>query len=67
MKLTGFQRFQLTRIWFDTKREEFPNKEDFISTVCKRKGIEYVPPVDLESARNVTKSAKMFPAYANKK
>lgn len=66
MKLTGFQRFQLTRLWFDTKRDEFPDKEDFISTVCKKKGIEYEPPIDLEAARNVTRSAKMFPALAKK-
>lgn len=61
MQLTGFQRFQLTRIWHSSKRDVFPDKELFIKNVCKQKGIEYTEPVDLELARNITKSAKMFP------
>jgi len=61
MKLTGFQRFQLTRIWHSSKRDEYPDKESFIKNVCKQKGIEYAEPGDLELARNVTRSAKPFP------
>jgi hypothetical protein len=60
MKLTGYQRFQLTRIWH-TKKDEHPDKEAFIKKVCKSKGIEYTDPVDLNIARNITRTARIFP------
>lgn len=42
MKLTSFQRFQLTKLWLKRGRQE--DLETFIKQVCTAKEIEYVPP-----------------------
>lgn len=56
-KLTGFQRFVLTKLWHKLGREG--DKEDFIKKACRQKGIEYTPPVEMR--RDITNSARMFP------
>lgn len=44
--LSGFQRFQLVKLWH--KRGSEGSKEDFIKRVCDQKGILYTPPVKVE-------------------
>lgn len=58
-RLTGWQRFLLVKQWRKLYMEEYPDKEEYIQAVCKAKGIEYTPPVEIR--RDVTMSAKMFP------
>lgn len=41
-KLSGFQRFQLAKLWLKRGREGL--LEDFILAVCKAKDMEYVAP-----------------------
>lgn len=41
--LTGFQRFQLTKLWHKRGREG--NREEFIKKVCEQKNILYSPPI----------------------
>lgn len=58
-KLTGFNRFVLTKLWRKLYMEEYPDKEEYIQAVCKAKGLEYTPPIEIR--RDITMSAKMFP------
>lgn len=43
VKLSGFQRFQLVKIWHKRGREG--DKEEFLKKVCAQKGLIYVPPI----------------------
>lgn len=43
MKLTGYQRFILSRIWLKGDKEL--TKEEYIKRVCELKGLEYVEPI----------------------
>jgi hypothetical protein len=45
-KLTGLQRYQLTRLW--RKGDKEIPKEDYIKKVCALKGIEYTEPVKVK-------------------
>jgi hypothetical protein len=45
VKLTGFQRFQLIKLWH--KKGRSGDKEEFVKAVCKQKGILYTPPVEV--------------------
>lgn len=49
--LTGFQRFQLVKLW--RKRGAEGDKEDFIKKICSAKGILYVPPIKVERKMDV--------------
>lgn len=49
MKLTGFQRFVLVKEWHRRGREG--DKEDFVKAVCKAKGIEYTPPIEIKRSK----------------
>jgi hypothetical protein len=50
-KLTGLQRYQLTRLW--RKGDKEISKEEYIKKVCKLKGIEYVAPAERKFTREV--------------
>lgn len=41
--LTGFQRFQLVKLWH--KQGKVGDKEEFIKGVCKAKKLIYTPPI----------------------
>lgn len=58
-KLTGFNRFVLTKLWRKTSMEEYPDKEQYIQSICKIKGLEYTPPIEV--TREISKDARMFP------
>lgn len=58
-KLTGFNRFVLTKLWRKTAMEEYPDKEQWIMLVCEKKDITYVPPIEV--TREISKDARMFP------
>lgn len=44
--LTGYQRFQLSKLWL--KRGKEGSKETFIKAVCEQKGLRYVPPIEIK-------------------
>lgn len=46
IKLSGFQRFQLVKLWHKRGREG--DKEEFVKKVCVQKGLIYVPPIKVE-------------------
>ena len=43
MKLTGYQRFTLVRLWYARYKDDM-TKEHYVKRVCKEKNIEYVEP-----------------------
>ena len=46
-RLTGLQRFQLTRIWRQKHKDEMA-LEEYIKEVCKAKGLVYTEPVKVK-------------------
>lgn len=63
-KLSGFQRFQLTKLWRKTAMEEYPDKEQYIQAICEAKGLVYTPPIKV--TRDISKDASMFPTKKEK-
>lgn len=43
-RLTGYQRYKLTRLWQSSYKDKY-DKETFIKSVCKQKGLVYTLPI----------------------